>query len=174
MSSFFSSLFGGANDTLSKTMGQTGDIAGYSSNLGQQNTSAGSGFFNSILSGDSAQIAKTLAPEISQMQQGGQQQKNATAQFGNRSGGNNAKTQGIDSGNRASLTNLIGGLQQGAASNLLSSGQNLLGTSLGALNQQAGMSQQQMQNWAGSLFGGALTGAAGIGMSALGGLAGGA
>lgn len=147
-------------------MGQTGSIAGFSSNLGQQNTSAGSGFFNSILSGDSAQIAKTLAPEISQMQQGGQQQKASTAQFGNRSGGNNAKTQGIDSGNRASLTNLIGGLQSGAASNLLSSGQNLLGTSLGALNQQAQMSQQQMENWNNSIFGKGITSAIGSGEAA--------
>jgi hypothetical protein len=171
--SFWGSLFGGQNPTLNSTMNQTGSLAGYSSNLGQQNTSAGSGFFSSLLSGDSSKIAQTLAPEISQMQKGGQQQKNAIAQFGNRSGGANAATQAIDSGNRANLTNLIGGLQSGAASSLLSSGQNLLGTSLGALNQEANMSQLQMDNWQNSLFGGALTGAAAVGMKALGGWAGG-
>jgi hypothetical protein len=158
VSSFLSSLFGGSNSTLSGDINQTGSLAGYGSNLGQQNTNAGSGFFSSLLSGNSAQIAQTLAPEISQMQQGGQQQKNAIAQFGNRSGGSNSAAQGIDSGNRANLTNLIGGLQSGAASSLLSSGQNLLNTSLGALGQQADMSEIQQQNWANSIFGQGLTG----------------
>lgn len=155
--SFWGSLFGGSNPTLNSTMNQTGSIAGYSSNLGQLNTNAGSNFFSSLLSGDSSKIAQTLAPEISQMQKGGQQQKNAIAQFGNRSGGSNSAAQSIDSGNRASLTNLIGSLQSGAASNLLNSGQGLLGTSLGALQQEAGMSQQQMENWSNSILGLGLT-----------------
>lgn len=172
--SFWGSLFGGQNPTLNSTMSQTGSIAGFTSNLGQQNTSAGSNYFSSILSGNPSQIAQTLAPEISQMQQGGQQQKNAIAQFGNRSGGSNSAAQGIDSGNRANLTNLIGGLQSGAASSLLSSGQGLLGQSLGALNQEEAMSQQQMQNWANSILGKGISGAAGYGESfALGGFGGG-
>lgn len=165
--SFWSSLFGGSNPTLNSTMNQTGSIAGYTSNLGQNNTTAGSNFFSSILSGDPSKIAQTLAPEISAMQGQGQQQKNAIAQFGNRSGGSNSAAQNIDSSNRANLTNLIGGLQSGAASTLLSSGQSLLGQSLGALNQEANMSQLQMQNWQNSILGSGITGLINYGESFL-------
>ena len=55
-----------------------------------------------------------------------------------------------------------------AANSLMSSGQSLLGTSLGAYQQQEQMSQDQLSNWANSLFGGALTGGAAIGLGAAG------
>jgi hypothetical protein len=43
----------------------------------------------------------------------------------------------------------------------LSSGQGLLGTALGAYNQNAQMSQQQMENWSNSILGMGTTTAAG-------------
>lgn len=151
--SFWSGLFGGSSSGLNTAIGGTQGLSGFSANQGQNSTTAGSNFFGSLLGGNPSQIAQTLAPEISQMQQGGQQQKANIAQFGNRSGGGNSAAQGIDSGNRASLTNLIGGLQSGAASTLLSSGQNLLGTALGGYGQLGSLSQDQLGNWMNSILG---------------------
>jgi hypothetical protein len=173
--SFWGSLFGGQNTTLNSDINQTGQLSGFASGLGQNNTTQGSNFYSSILSGDPTKIGQALAPAISAGQQGAQQQKNQTAQFGNRAGGTNASMQAIDASTRGNITNLVGGLQSGAASTLLNSGQSLLGTALGGYNQQAAMSQQQMQNWANSILGKGISGAAAAGESfALGGFGGGA
>lgn len=166
--SFFSALFGGQNKTLSDNINKTGQISDFSSGQGQKNTSAGSSFFNSILSGDTGKIAQALAPAISAGQQGVQQQKNQIAQFGNRSGGSTAKANALESENRGNITNLVGGLQSGSASALLNSGSSLLGTALGGLSEQTDMSQQRIKNWQDSIFGGSLTSGAAIGMKALG------
>lgn len=147
-------------------MNQTGQIAGFASGLGQSNTTAGSNFYSSLLSGDPTKIGQALAPAISAGQQGVQQQKNQIAQFGNRSGGSTAKSNALESENRGNITNMVGGMQSGAASNLLSSGQSLLSTGIGALNQQAQMSQQQMSNWSDSIFGKGITSAIGSGEAA--------
>ena len=163
--SFWGSLFGGSNPTLSKDINQTGQIAGFASGLGQSNTTQGSNFFSSILSGDSTKIGQALAPAISAGQQEVQQQKNQISQFGNRSGGSTAKSNALEAQNRGNITNMIGGMQSGAASTLLNSGQGLLGTALGGFNQQAGLSQQQMENWANSILGRGITGAAAAGES---------
>lgn len=165
--SFWGSLFGGQNPTLNSTISNTGTIAGNASTIGQQNTSAGSGFFNSILSGDPTKTAQALAPAISAGQEGEQQQKNQIAQFGNRSGGNTAKVASLDSANRGNIINAVGGMQSGAAGTLLSSGQSLLNTALGAYGQQADMSETQMKNWASSILGSATTGAVNYGESFL-------
>lgn len=158
--SFWGSLFGGQNASLSSDISNTGNLAGFASTTGQQNTSAGSGFFNSLLSGDPTKISQTLAPAISAGQQGVQQQKNEISQFGNRSGGNTAKVASLDSANRGNIINMVGGAQSGAASTLLSSGSSLLGTALSGYGQQAGLSQEQMQNWANSILGRGITGGA--------------
>lgn len=155
--SFWGSLFGGQSKTLSSDINQTGQLSGFASGVGQNNTTQGSNFFSSLLSGDPTKIGTALAPAISAGQQGAQQQKNSTAQFGNRSGGTNASMQAIDAATRGNITNLVGGAQTGAASTLLSSGSGLLGTALSGYNQQAGLSQQQMQNWQQSIFGGGIS-----------------
>jgi len=164
---FFQSLFGGQNKVLSGDINQTGQLAGTASQLGTNNATAGSNFFSSLLSGDSSKIATALAPAISAGQQGAQQQKAETAQFSNRSGGNNAKMQTIDSATRGNITNMVGGMQSGAASTLLSSGQSLLGTALGGYGQQAQLSQDQMKNWESSILGSGITGAVNYGESFL-------
>ena len=57
------------------------------------------------------------------------------------------------------ITNLIGSLTGGAASSLTSSGSSLLSTGLSGYGEQAGLSQEQMQNWANSILGRGITGA---------------
>ena len=153
MSNFFSSLFAGSNSTLSGDMSGTGSIGNFSSAMGQGNITNSSNFFNSLLSGNSKDQAKVLAPQIKTMQDQGQQQLNTTSQFGNRSGGTNASNQKNMDTTRGNIDNAISSLTGSAASNLMSSGQSLLGTSLEASGQQAQMSQQQMQNWNKSIFG---------------------
>ncbi len=170
--SFFSALFGGSNPTLSKTMAQTGSIGNFATGMGESNSTAGSNFFHSLLSGNQSKISSALAPETSLMQSNAQQAENNASQFGTRSGGTAATMANIGNEQRGNMLNLVGRLQTGAASNLLGSGQEMLGMGLNAYNQQANMSEEQMQNWQNSLFGGALTGGAAIGMKSLGALAG--
>ena len=153
MSGFASSLFGGSNSTLSGDMASTGNIGNFSSAMGQGNITNSSNFFNSLLSGNSKDQAKVLAPQIKTMQDQGQQQLNTTSQFGNRSGGTNASNQKNMDTTRGNIDNAISSLTGGAANSLMGSGQSLLGTSLEASGQQAQMSQQQMQNWNKSIFG---------------------
>ena len=153
MSGFASSLFGGSNSTLSGDMASTGNIGNFSSAMGQGNITNSSNFFNSLLSGNSKDQAKVLAPQIKTMQDQGQQQLNTTSQFGNRSGGTNASNQKNMDTTRGNISSSISSLTGGAANSLMSSGQSLLGTSLNASQQQANMSETQMDNWKSSILG---------------------
>lgn len=161
MGSFLSSIFGGANPTLGGDINQSGQIAGFGQSLGEGDLQNASGFYNDILSGNSAKQAAVLAPEISNIQKQGQEQINNAAQFGNRSGGTNAAAQNNIDTQRGQVSNMVSGLMGNAASGLSSIGSNALNTGLSANAQQADQSQQQMQNWQNSILGGALSGAAG-------------
>jgi hypothetical protein len=171
--SFFGSLFGGQNGTLSSDMSKTGQISDFASGMGQSNATAGSGFFNSILSGDATKTAQALAPQTSALKTSVQNDQKTATQNGTRSGGTAATNAASKDKVHSDITNLTGSLTGGAASNLLSSGQSLLGTALGGYNQQAAMSQQQMQNWQNSILGkgitGAVQGAEAFGMGSAGG-----
>jgi hypothetical protein len=167
MGSFFGSLFAGANPTLQKDQNQAGDIAGYGTNTGQSAVDASVGFDKGILSGDPATIAKTLAPEISTGAQEAQQKKATTAEFGNRSGGNNASTNAIDASARGNIINLEGGLQQGAAAHLGQIGTAEQGIGLNANQVSTQDSQMQMQNIMNSIFGKGITSAVNYGESFL-------
>ncbi len=170
---FWGSLFGGASSTLSGDIGQTGQLAGFASGLGQKNLAQSSKFFSDILSGDPTKQAQVLAPEISTVQGQKQQQLKGMAEFGNRSGGTNAAAQMTGDTARASINNMIAGLLGTSASSLASTGSNLLNTGLGAIGQQAQLSQEQMQNWANSILGRGITGGIGaaesMGLGAAGG-----
>ncbi len=157
MSNFFSSLFGGQNDTLSSGIGQYGAISGFGVNKGEGDISAASNFWNSVLSGDTNKIAQVLGPQIKGIQDQGQQQKQTMAQFGNRSGGTNAKAQRIGDDTRTQVNNLVSGVTAGAAGNLAGLGTNLLSQGTSALGAQIDSSQKQMENWSNSLFGKGLT-----------------
>jgi hypothetical protein len=174
MSSFLSGIFTGASPTLTGDENQAGDVAGFGISQGEGDISNASGFYNSLLSGNQADIAKLLAPQISGITAQAQQDKNALAQFGNRSGGNNAKAQTIDDKTRSNINDMISKLTAGAASGGASLGTSTLGLGLNANQIQEQDSQQKLKNQQDSLLGGLITGGADAGLDALtGGLAGG-
>lgn len=165
--SFFGALFGGQNGTLSKDISKTGQIGDFSNSLGTSNTTKGSDFFSSLLSGDSSKVATTLAPQISAEKTSLQQNQKTSAQNGDRSGGKAASNDAAQDKVHSDITNLTGSLTSGAASTLLSSGQSLLGAATGAYDQQSKLSQQQMENWEKSILGTGITGAINYGESFL-------
>lgn len=154
--SFWSSIFGGASPTLTSDINKTGQISGFASGLGQQNATAGSNFFSSILSGDATKTSQALAPQISAAKKSLQQDQKTNAMNGTRSGGTAASNNAAQDKIHSDITNLTGSLTGGAASSLLSSGSSLLGTALSGYGQQSQMSQEQMQNWQNSIFGKAI------------------
>lgn len=161
--SFAGALFGGSNPTLNSQIGTLGSIAGSSTKEGQTDTSDASKFFQSILAGDD----KSLAPQIGSIKKQGQQKLQTLSQFGNRSGGTNATANSVGDTTTASINDLIQSLTGSAASNLGSLGTSLTNTGLSAYSQQAGVSQQQMQNWKNSILGQGITGAINYGESFL-------
>jgi hypothetical protein len=163
LSNWFSGTFLGTSPTLTSAQNNSGQIGSFASGTGMSNTTAGSNWMQSILNGN---FSQALAPEISAQQGQNAQQKKQLAEFGSRSGGTASAAANIDAQGRSNLINLEGGLQSGAASNLLSSGTSLLGTGLSAFGQQANIANQQMQNWADSIFGKAATTGAGYGVAA--------
>lgn len=109
------------------------DIAGignFGTSQGEGDIGLASNFWKSILSGDPSQISKVLGPQISGINKRGQEEKKTLGEFGNRSGGTNAKAQSIDDTTRSSVDSLISSLTGTAASSLGSMGQNLLSTGL--------------------------------------------
>jgi hypothetical protein len=151
--SFWTSIFGGANGTLSNSINQTGSIANQEQGTGSQNLTAGSGFFNSILSGNSSKVASALSPQISSLKTSVNQDQKTASQNNTRSGGTAAGNAAAKDKVHSDITNLTGSLTSGAASTLLNSGQSLLGAATGAYSDQAKLSQDQMSNWANSIFG---------------------
>lgn len=172
--SFWTSLLGGSNPTLNRDINQFGQIGSFATGLGESNLSQASNFMSSILSGNQSKIGKVLGPEISNIKGQGEQSKLQTAQFGNRGGGSNASMQMADDKSRASINSMISSLLGSSASGLASSGSSLLGQGMQAYGQQAGLSQERVQNWANSILGRGITGAAGaaesFGLGALGGM----
>ena len=160
MGSFFSSLFGGQNKSLSTDMGTTNQVAGFSTGMGEKNLTAGSNFENAILSGDSSKQSQALAPEISAAKTSNSQTQKTNTEMGTRSGGTAATNAASSDKLHSDITNLIGSLTGGAASSLMSSGGSLLGTGLQATQQNEQYSQQQMANWSASILGKGITGAA--------------
>ena len=153
MGSFLASIFGGANPTLGGDINQSGQIAGFGQSLGEGDLQNASGFYNDILSGNSAKQAAVLAPEISNIQKQGQQQIAKAGQFGNRSGGTNAAAQNNIDTQRGQVSNMVSGLIGNAASGLSSIGSSALNTGLSANAQQAEQSQQQLENFQNSILG---------------------
>jgi len=159
---FFGSIFGGSNPTLNQGINKSGQIAGFGQTQGEGLLTSAGNFFQGLLGGNPAQTAKLLAPQIKAAQDQSQQAKQTMAQFGNRSGGTNARAQTIDDQTRAGITNMISQLTSSAAGAAANMGQGLLDTGIQALNQQVQFSQQQMQNWNNSIFGKGIGAAAGL------------
>lgn len=163
MSGFWSSLFGGANSNLSNDISSTAQTAGFATGMGEKNLTAGSNFFNSVLSGDSSKISQALAPEISAAKTRNSQTQKSNTEFGTRSGGTAASNAASSDKLHSDITNLVGNLTGSAASNLMSSGGSLLNTGLSATGMNADLSQTQMKNWEDSIFGKGITTAAAAG-----------
>lgn len=158
---WLSAIFGGSNPTLSGDIGQSGQIAGFGTGVGEGDIGAASGFYNDLLGGNSATEAKLLAPQIQTMQQQGQQQLDTASQFGNRSGGTNAAAQQNQDTTRGNIDNMISQLTGQGAAGLANLGTSSLGLGLSANQQQADQSQLQMQNWQNSILGGVAAGGVG-------------
>lgn len=142
----------GPSSGQKKALGGLENLAGYGTSQGQSDVSDVSSFFRSLLSGNLQDAMKVLAPQIQTIQNQRQQQENQLAQFGNRSGGNNAAIQGSNDAATAQINNLIANLTGQAANNLGSLGTNLLNLGLGA-NTSAGnlateIAKQQQSGWA--------------------------
>jgi len=170
---FWGSLFGGSNPTLNAGIKQAGDVSQFTTGLGKNLTGQAGDWMSGLLSGDPAKTAKLLSPQIKGMQDQAQQQKRTMAQFGNRSGGTNAKGQTIDDTTRSNVNDMIAKVTSGALSESANMGQGLLQTGMNALNQQVQFSADQMQNWSNSILGlgvtkaiGGAEGAAMAGMAA--------
>lgn len=156
--SFWTSLIGGQNKTLDKNINQFGQIGGFATGLGESSTAQGMKFLSDIVSGDPSKIARSLGPEISSAQKQEQQQKNQTAQFGTRSGGNNAVIQAAGDTTRGNINNMVSSLLNSSVSGLISGGTTLLNQGVQALNNQTDLSQEQIQNWSNSILGRGITG----------------
>jgi hypothetical protein len=155
--SFWSSLFGGSNSTLSSNIKNFGAIGSFATNLGESNLTKASDFYSSILSGNQSKISQTLAPEVNAMQQQGQQQKEQFGQFGTRSGGTASAAAGIGASTRGNISNMVASLLGTSASNLGSLGSSTLGQGMQAYGQQTSASQQQTENWSNSILGKGIT-----------------
>jgi hypothetical protein len=151
--SFLGGIFAGSNPTLNGDIGNAGNIMGFGTSVGEGDISAASGFEEGLLSGNGAEEAKLLAPEISNVQKQGQQQINTAAQFGDRSGGTNASAQNNIDTQRANVNNMVSQLTGGAATTLGNLGTSTLNTGLNANQIQANESQEQLENEQNSVLG---------------------
>lgn len=166
MGGFLGSILGGANPTLAGDINQSGQIAGFGTSVGEGAINTGTGFLEDILSGNQAETAKVLAPQISDIAKQANEKTQTNAEFGNRSGGTNASNQNTTDTARAGVNDLISKLTSTAATTLPSIGQGLLSTGLQANSQQADESQQQMKNFQDSVLGSGISDFAATGLNA--------
>lgn len=155
-------IFTGGNSGLDKANASIGNLAGYSTGIGERGTTGALNYDLGLLSGDPTKVAQTLSPEIQQAQQQAQMNKNTVAQFGNRGGGMNAVMAGLDDATRAKLLSLAGGLRQGAAADAGRLGTTNLGLASNDAAEQAKIAQQQHENMMNGIFGKALSGGLGF------------
>lgn len=166
MGSFLSSILTGQNPTLNGDIGNAGNVAGFGIGTGEGAVQSGLGFQEGLLSGNQAEEAKLLAPEISNIQKQGQQQINTAAQFGNRAGGTNASAQNNIDTQRSGITDMIAKLTGNAANSVTSTGEGLLNTGLNANQQQAQESQDKLKNFQDSVLGSGVSDVAATGLNA--------
>ena len=155
--SFMGGLFTGSNSTLTGDEANAGDVMGFGTATGEGAVSTGLGFEEGLLSGNQAEEAKLLAPEIGNIQKQGQQQIQTAGEFGNRSGGVNASAQNNIDTQRSQVNDMVSKLTGSAASNVTNTGENLLNTGLEANQIQAGESEEKQKEQADSIFGRAIT-----------------
>ena len=128
-------------------------------NLGQPNVQSGTNFFNTLLNGNQANTAATLAPSMQQIQQGNQNQIQSLSTLAPRGGGRSGtlfgasyapaqQIQGLFNQVRTAAPGALtqtGLAQQGLGANLFSIGNQPLQTAAGASGTLGNLGQQQQQ-----------------------------
>lgn len=115
------------------TSALTGE-SGFAGATGEGLVGNSSAFVNALLSGNQADISKLLAPQISQISKQANEKTQTNAEFGARSGGTNASNQSTIDTARAGVNDLTSKLTSGAIDEGLSSGSNLLNSSMNGLS----------------------------------------
>lgn len=171
--SFLGSLFGaGPNAQQKASYGQLQTNAANAGTTGmgflgssQQAFQAPTSYYSSILSGNPADVAGALSPQISQLNAGFAQGRNQVDQFAPMGGGRSSVMANLPFQKASAITNLISQARQAAAQGLTGIGTaegglggNLLGISSNAASNlgQLGTEQQQFQYQAGAGIGSAI------------------
>jgi len=108
--------------------------SGFAGSVGEGLISNSSALINGLLSGNQADIAKLLAPQISQISKQANEKTQTNAEFGSRSGGTNASNQNTMDTARSSVNDMISSLTGSAMGAGASLGSNLLGQSMSGYN----------------------------------------
>lgn len=145
--------------------------SGTAANMGMGDLSASTDFMKAILSGDPAKIGQVLGPQIRAVKEQGQQAKQTAAEFGNRSGGGNARMQRIDDTTRSNINDMIASLTGSAVSGLNSTGGSLLGMGMNGFGTSFDMAKT-MQDQRAAKWNDIFSSAASIATGVLGGLPG--
>jgi hypothetical protein len=152
-----------------------GNLANFATSHGEADIASADKFWKGIMSGDPNKIASLLGPETSAINKQGQQELKTTEEFGNRSGGTNAKAQQSGDRTRQIYDSMVSNLVGQGASALGASGSSLLAAGASAHEgafQEADVLHQQrsaklndifksIAEIAGGIFGGPAGAAAG-------------
>lgn len=151
--SFMGGIFTGNSPTETADAANAGNVMGFGTATGEGAVQTGLGFEEGILSGDQAEQARLLAPEISGIQKRGQEQIQTAGEFGNRSGGTNASAQNNIDTQRSQVNDMVSKLTGEAAGAVTNAGENMLGLGLQANEAQAQEAEQIQKNQGHSIFG---------------------
>jgi hypothetical protein len=112
--------------------------------------SQSSGIMSALMSGNQAQIAKMLAPQINAISKQANEKTQTNSQFGTRSGGTNASNQNTMDAARAGVNDMTSKLTSDAVRGAASTGTNLLNSSMAGnndvFNQNVTEQQQRASN----------------------------
>jgi hypothetical protein len=105
---------------------------------------------SALMSGNQAQIAKMLAPQINAISKQANEKTQTNSQFGTRSGGTNASNQNTMDAARAGVNDMTSKLTSDAVRGAASTGTNLLNSSMAGnndvFNQNVTEQQQRASN----------------------------
>lgn len=125
--------------------------SGFAGSTGEGLIANSSALINGLLSGNEADIAKLLAPQIGAISKQANEKTQTNAEFGSRSGGTNASNQNTMDAARSSVNDLIASLTGKALGEGASLGSNLLGQSMSGynnvFNQNLTEQQQRGAQW---------------------------
>lgn len=119
------------------------------------------------MNGDSSKTSQALAAPINAAKTSTAEDIKARTMFSPRSGGTAASNAAASDKIHGYIADLIGNLTGSSASDLASTGSSALSQGVAAYDEQAKLSQQQMENWHHSLLGLGITKAAGFGLGAV-------